>query len=89
VGAGVLRMTMHWHILQALSPSFWRNERSQCYPTRPTPLIYCQLPFFVSKIKNCNEKNKIQSCFMDPADCDERTEGDTGRSVFLGIQFVV
>jgi hypothetical protein len=26
---------------------------------------------------------------MDPADCDERTEGDTGRSVFLGIQFVV
>jgi hypothetical protein len=28
-------------------------------------------------------------CFIDPTDYDERTEGDTGRSVFSGIQFVV
>jgi hypothetical protein len=38
---------------------------------------------------NCDERDEIRGCCIDPADCDERTEGDTGRSVFSGIRFVV
>jgi transposase len=29
--------------------------------------------------------NEIQGCFIDPADCDERTEGDMRRNIFSGI----
>jgi hypothetical protein len=28
---------------------------------------------------------RFEAGFKDPTDYDERTEGDTGRSVFLGI----
>jgi hypothetical protein len=31
----------------------------------------------------------IRDCFNDPAECDERTEGDAGRSGLSGIRFVV
>jgi hypothetical protein len=36
---------------------------------------------FISKIKNCDKRDKIQGCFINPTDCDDRTVGDTGRSV--------
>jgi hypothetical protein len=29
--------------------------------------------------------DEIRVCFIDPIICDERTEGDTGRSVFSGL----
>jgi hypothetical protein len=45
--------------------------------------------FFYFLIKPCNERDEIQGCLISATDCDERTEGDTGRSVFLGIQFIV
>jgi hypothetical protein len=32
---------------------------------------------------------RFEAVFIDPADCDERTEGDTGRNVFSGIRFLV
>jgi hypothetical protein len=35
----------------ALSPSFWRNDGSPCYPIRPTPLIYLRLAFLFPKSK--------------------------------------
>jgi hypothetical protein len=39
VGHRIFCRTMHRRILQALSPSFWQNEGSPCYPIHPTPLI--------------------------------------------------
>jgi hypothetical protein len=37
--------------------------------------------FSISSIKNCDKKDEVCACFIDPTDCDERTEGDTGRNV--------
>jgi hypothetical protein len=39
VGPGIFCTTKHRRILRALSPSFWRNEKSPCYPIHPTPLV--------------------------------------------------
>jgi hypothetical protein len=41
------------------------------------------------EIKNCDERDEIRGCFIEPTDCHEETEGDTERSVFWGILFVV
>jgi hypothetical protein len=84
VDPGVFCTTMHWRILWAFSMSFWRNEGSPCYPSHPTPPIYHQLTFLFPKLKIGMKRNKIQGCFIYLTDCDERTEGDTGRSIFLG-----
>jgi hypothetical protein len=37
----------------------------------------------------CDERNEIRGCFIDPTNCEERIEDDTGRSVFSVIRFVV
>jgi hypothetical protein len=39
VGPGIFCTTMYRYILRALSPRFWRNEGSPCYPIQPTPPI--------------------------------------------------
>jgi hypothetical protein len=44
--------------------------------------------FFISYIKNCNEMDEIRGGFIDPADCDKRTEGNMKGSIFSGIQFI-
>lgn len=44
---------------------------------------------FVSYIKKCDERDKSPNCFIHPTDWNKRTEGDTGRRVFTGIQFIV
>jgi hypothetical protein len=41
------------------------------------------------KLKIAMRGTRFKAVFIDPADCDERTEGDTGRSVFPGIRFYV
>jgi hypothetical protein len=48
-----------------------------------------RLTFFISKIKDCIEWDKIVGCFIDQTDCDERIKGSTGRSGLSGIRFVV
>jgi hypothetical protein len=80
---------MHWRILRALSPSFTVKREIPVLSHPPNSPDLSPTDFFVSKIKNCDEKSKIQGCFMDPTDCDERIEGDMGRSVFSGIRFFV
>jgi hypothetical protein len=45
--------------------------------------------FLFPKLKITMKETRFWSCFIDPTDCDERAEGDMGRSVFLGIRFVV
>jgi hypothetical protein len=88
VGTGIFYTTMHRRILRALSPSFWRNEGPSFIPS--TLLIWFSAGwlFFISWIKNCDERDEIRGCSIDPTDCDERTEGDTGRSVFSGMSDV-
>jgi hypothetical protein len=44
--------------------------------------------FFISQIKNCNGRDEVEGCSIDPTDCDRSTEGDMGRSIFSGIQVV-
>jgi hypothetical protein len=39
LGPGMFCTTMHRRILRALSPSFWRNWRSPCYPIHRIPLM--------------------------------------------------
>jgi hypothetical protein len=51
VGPGIFCTTMHRSIFPSLSPSFWRNEGSQCYPIHPTPLIWRRPAFFFHKLK--------------------------------------
>jgi hypothetical protein len=45
--------------------------------------------FLFPKLKSCDERDEIRGCCIDPTDCDESTEGDTGRIIFSGIRFVV
>jgi hypothetical protein len=59
---------------------FLPKRRISCFPIHLTPLIYV-------RIKNCNERDQILGWFIDPTDCEERTEGAVG-SVFSGIRFI-
>jgi hypothetical protein len=45
--------------------------------------------FLFPKLKIAKKKDEIRGCFIDPTDCDERSQGDKGRSVFSGIRLVV
>jgi hypothetical protein len=68
-----------------LSQSFG-DEGSQCHLIHHTPLIQLRLNFYLfPNIKNCDEWDETGSCFKDPTDRDERTEGDRARIVFSGI----
>jgi hypothetical protein len=40
-------------------------------------------------LKTAMKGMRFEAVFIDPTDCDERTVGDTRRSAFLGIQFIV
>jgi hypothetical protein len=53
--------TMHQCILGALSPNFWQNERSPCYPIHPTPLIYCWLTFLFPKLKTAMKRTRFKA----------------------------
>jgi transposase len=55
----------------------------------PYSLDLASPDFFIWYIKNCDERDKIRGCFINPRDCDEKTKGYTRRSVFSGIRFVV
>jgi hypothetical protein len=54
-----------------------------------TPLYLVTTDCLFSKLKKCNKRDEIWRCFIDPTDCDKRTESDTGRRVFSGIQFIL
>jgi hypothetical protein len=51
VGPGILCTTMHQHILQALSPSFWQNKGSPCYPVTLLPWFSARWRFLFHKWK--------------------------------------
>jgi hypothetical protein len=69
-------MTMHRHILRASSRVFGEIRDPCVIPSTLLPWFSAGWPFFIYWIKKCNERGEIRGCFIDPADCDERTEGD-------------
>jgi hypothetical protein len=42
----------------------------------------------ISYVKNCSDLEEIRDC-INPTECDDRTEGEMGRSVFPASMFVV
>jgi hypothetical protein len=83
VGPGTFCTTMHRCILRALSKLGIPELSFLPYSHDLAPA-----DFFISYIKNCDERVQILGYLIDPTDCDERTEGDTGRSVFSSTRFV-
>jgi hypothetical protein len=73
------------HSSDFVSRVFGETRDPRCYP--PYSPRLAPTDFFL--LKNCGERDETGGCSIDPTDCDERTKGDTGRSVFSGIQFVV
>jgi hypothetical protein len=78
--------TMHRRISSSVVSEFLAKRGIPVLSQPPNCPDLVPADFFsLSQIKNCDERG----LFIGPTDCDERTEGDTGRSVFSGTRFVV
>jgi hypothetical protein len=76
-----------WYLLHVKAPAHSSGVVSEFLAKRWIPMLrhslyfpaYAAATFFISKIKNCNERDEIRGSFSDPTDSNERTEGDTER----------
>jgi hypothetical protein len=82
-------ITSYYPLHDAVVSEFLAKRSIPVLSHPPYSLDLAPADTFISKIKNCVERDEIRGCFIDPADRDNRAEGDKGRSVFSGIWFLV
>jgi hypothetical protein len=73
------------HYSELVSVSSGDTGNLRVMPSTLFPWFRDGWVFFISYITICDEREEIWCYFIDPTDCDERTNGDTGRSNFSGI----
>jgi hypothetical protein len=68
---------------------FFPNEGFPCHPIHLAPLIWRRLAFLIFCIKNCNERDGIRGCSIDPSHCDRELKATSEEAFSAGIRFAV